>query len=82
VREGLGDAPRATRSSVGRLATAGSVQPKTQMPHGLIGQRLQYYAPKTPQIYKLWVDYEESVCLWEGVLRGSKGCNMLGIASA
>jgi hypothetical protein len=41
MREGLGDAPRATtRGSVGELATGGSVQPRTQMPPGLQGHRL------------------------------------------
>jgi hypothetical protein len=42
MREGLGDAPRATRGSVGRLATGA----RTQMPPGLQGHRLQYDGPK------------------------------------
>jgi hypothetical protein len=47
MREGLGDAPRATRGSVGRVAAGGSVQPRTQMPPGLHGHRLQYNAQKS-----------------------------------
>jgi hypothetical protein len=47
MREGLGEAPRATtRGSVARVATGGSVQPRTQMPPGLQGHRLQYDAHK------------------------------------
>jgi hypothetical protein len=37
--------------------------------------------PKKPQIYELWNDDEEFVWLWEGVLWGFKGCDMLGMAS-
>jgi hypothetical protein len=42
MREGLGDARRATRGSVGRVATGA----RTQMPPGLQGHRLQYDGPK------------------------------------
>jgi hypothetical protein len=38
--------------------------------------------PKKSQMYELWNDYEEVVWLWEGVLWGLKGCDMLGMALA
>jgi hypothetical protein len=45
AREGLVDAPRATRGSVAQVATGDSAQP-TQTPPALQGHRLQYDAQK------------------------------------
>jgi hypothetical protein len=42
MREGLGDAPRATRGSVGRWLQVAL----TQLPPGLQWHRLQYYAQR------------------------------------
>jgi hypothetical protein len=33
-------------------------------------------------MYEFWNDEEECVWLWEGVLWGFKGCDMVGMASA
>jgi hypothetical protein len=79
MREGLGDAPRATWGSVGGVATGGSLKPRTQMPPGLQGHRLQYDAQKKPHMHELCKDDEEFVWLWEGVLWGFIGCDTLGI---
>jgi hypothetical protein len=46
AREGLVDAPRATRGPVAQVATGDSVQPRTQMPPGLQGHCLQSDAQK------------------------------------
>jgi hypothetical protein len=46
ARERLVDARRATRGPEAQVATGDSVQPRTQMPPGLQGHRLQYDAQK------------------------------------